>query len=103
MVPDLLGWQDIRTLEEPKMRDRAILKRLAALVDRMATVVGIDLEEAALAGRLAIDDIAEAVLRCTGCSAPEAWPCWTEAQAGNAAPGYCRNRDMLARLKIAQA
>lgn len=86
------------------MQDRAILKRHAALVDRMATAVGIDLEEAALAGRLAIDDIAEAVLRCTGCSAPEACPSWTEAQAGNAAaPGYCRNRDMLARLKIAQA
>lgn len=82
------------------MQDRDSLKRHAALVDRMATALGIDLEEAALTGRVALDEISEAVLRCTGCADPAHCEGWLGARvSAEAAPGYCRNRDLMARLR----
>ena len=90
------------------MQNRDTLKRHAALVDRMATVLGIDLEEAALAGRLRFDEIADAVLRCTGCSGARSYAGSCEGSAAGpvgavAAPPYCENREMFARLVTAQA
>jgi len=83
------------------MQDRDRLKRHAALVDQMAETLGIDLEEAALQGALAMDEIADAVLRCTGCSDPMYCAGWLAAHGGGAkqTPGYCRNKDLLARLR----
>jgi len=84
------------------MQDRDRLKAHAALVDRMATALGVDLEEAALAGQVNIDEISDAVLRCTGCSDPAHCRAWLEARAAADAaetPGYCRNRDLLHRLR----
>ncbi len=46
---------------------RGDLKTHAALFDRMAETVGLDLQEEAISGRLRFDEISEAVLRCTRC------------------------------------
>ncbi|GHH01636.1 DUF6455 family protein [Pseudodonghicola xiamenensis] len=83
------------------MQDRDSLKRHAALVDRMAETLGIDLQEAALEGSVAMDEIADAVLRCTGCSDPSHCAGWLDGHGHGAAqtPGYCRNRDLMARLR----
>ncbi|MHA6264998.1 DUF6455 family protein [Arenibacterium sp. CAU 1754] len=82
------------------MTDQTTLKRHAALLDNMASALGIDLEQATLSAQLPFDQVADAVLRCTGCSAPD--HCAHSLDQGGArtsAPGYCRNRDLLAALK----
>lgn len=77
-----------------------MLKRHAALVDRMAGALGLDLEEQALRGRLSIDELTDAVLRCTGCSDPAYCSGWLERTAKAVAPpGYCRNRELFAGLR----
>lgn len=83
------------------MPDRADFKRHADLVDRTATRLGIDLEDAAVSGRLAFDDIAEMVMRCANCSNPEDCARWLnrdEARA-DAPPVYCCNAKLLTDLK----
>ena len=82
------------------MQSDTILKRHAALVDRMAGALGLDLEEIALRGDLSVDEIGDAVLACTGCSQPGACEHWLEAHEAGAAqqPGYCRNAELFARL-----
>lgn len=88
------------------------LNRHAALVNRMAQVLGVDLTEAMGRGKLSGEDWREAVVRCTGCTAPEACTVWlserpapedAEGVAASAAPHYCNNRLMLARLRDAIA
>ncbi|TDE36690.1 DUF6455 family protein [Antarcticimicrobium sediminis] len=80
------------------MQDRDTLKRHAALVDQMVSALGADLEEAALAGRVTIDEISDAVLRCTGCNNPAHCASLVAARV-EVAPAYCRNRDLMARLR----
>jgi len=77
------------------------LKKHAALVDRMATTLGIDLEEKAMQGQIDFDQISDAVMSCTGCANPEDCTHWLEAQDGqaDATPAICRNADLFARLK----
>ena len=86
------------------------LNRHAALVNRMAQVLGVDLTEAMGKGKLSGEDWREAVVRCTGCTAPEACTVWlserpapedAEGVAVAAAPHNCNNRLMLARLRDA--
>jgi len=86
------------------------LNRHAALVNRMAQVLGVDLTEAMSKGKLSGEDWCEAVVRCTGCTAPETCMAWLserpapediEGPAAEAAPHYCNNRLMLARLRDA--
>ncbi len=80
-----------------------ILKRHAALVDRMATTLGVDLEEATMRGDMPMDDLAEVVLRCTGCSNPDGCTSWLGDHATSGAehaPGYCRNASMLEGLRV---
>ncbi|MDK3017503.1 DUF6455 family protein [Pseudodonghicola flavimaris] len=83
------------------MQDRDRLKHHAALVDRMATTLGVDLETAVIEGRMAMDEIADAVLRCTGCADPGHCAGWltAHAQGADQTPGYCRNKDLMARLQ----
>ena len=82
------------------MIDVETLKRHAGLVDRMATATGLDLEESALRGDLSIDEITDAVLKCTGCSDPaHCAGLLLDAPTLAVPPGYCRNRDLLARLQ----
>lgn len=77
------------------------LKRHASLLDRTASRLGLDLEEEALAGRLAFDEISEAVLRCASCACPDDCAQWlARADAVESAPPvYCRNRTLLERLQ----
>lgn len=80
-----------------------ILKRHAALVDRMATTLGVDLEEATMRGDLPMDALADVVLRCTGCSDPNGCDHWLDdhAQTGAAhAPSFCRNSTLLEGLRV---
>lgn len=77
-------------------------KRHADLVDRMANTLGLDLEEKIMQGKLEIDTLGEAVMRCTGCADPDACEQWLAAQEGTApaaAPGLCRNADLFEMLK----
>ena len=83
------------------MLSRTVLKRHAGLVDRMAQAVGVDLEEAALEGRVTVSEIDDAVLSCTGCTKPYACESWLAERTGpqEGPPSYCRNMDLLARLR----
>ena len=84
------------------MIDPAKLKRHANLVDRMASALGIDLEEAMLHARgPSIDDLGDAVLACTQCSNPAHCESLLARQPSGLghAPAYCRNLDLLQRLK----
>ncbi|MCB1335185.1 MAG: hypothetical protein KDK26_16435 [Roseivivax sp.] len=80
------------------MQSRETLRRHAALVDRMAQTLGIDLEEAAFRGKLSIPDVEDAVLRCTACTQPGACEHWLAARDGATAettPEYCRNTELF--------
>lgn len=85
------------------MTDQRILKRHADLLDRTATRLGLDLEELSLSGAISIDEISDAVLRCVGCTNPEDCAHWLERDEGKvvAPPVYCRNGELMARLKSA--
>lgn len=84
------------------MLSHKILRRHAALVDRMASAMDVDLEEAVLRGHLTADALPDMVLRCTGCANPDG--CTTfleqaEAHGGGTAvpttPYYCRNAEVF--------
>ena len=83
------------------MLDKGTLKHHAALLDRMANAIGVDLQEAAVAGQVSIDEISDAVLDCTNCPDPAACRNWLDARSGEATatPGYCRNADLLSDLR----
>ncbi|MEQ5869452.1 hypothetical protein J4E08_06005 [Sagittula sp. NFXS13] len=85
------------------MQSPAVLKKHAELVDRMATAQGIDLEEQMMRGRVTTPDLADAVLRCTGCSNPEHCRSWLASQqrVAQGTPDYCRNTEMLDDLRKA--
>lgn len=51
------------------MRDLETLKKHAALFDDMGDAAGLDLQQQAVDGRLALDEISEAVLRAS-CNVP---------------------------------
>ncbi len=76
-------------------------KKHADLFDRTATRLGIDLEELAMTGALSIDEISDAVLRCTACSNPADCQHWLNRDEGLAAapPVYCRNHELMDELK----
>lgn len=81
------------------MHNREQLKRHADLVDRMANVRGIDLEEQALRGNVSIDEITDAVLSCTNCTNPEHCQQWLNGRdSAPATPEYCRNADLFSAL-----
>lgn len=83
------------------MTDQPTLRRHADLVDRMATTLGLDLEEIMMAGQLQIDTLGDAVLACTGCSNPDGCARWMNAQLQPVAatPDMCRNADLFSLLK----
>ncbi len=82
------------------MQGKATLKAHADLVDRMAGTVGVDLEQAMMEGLMTFDQLGDAVLSCTECSQPGTCKKWLALQqeVADAAPSYCRNRDMFRRL-----
>lgn len=76
--------------------------RHAALVTRMADTVGADFGAALVEGRMAGQELRNAIYRCTGCDEPEACKHWLDSKVASGAevpPGYCRNSDLLARLR----
>lgn len=86
------------------MQNNQTLRSHAALVDRMADAVGVDLEEMIMRGQLQIATLGDAVLGCTGCTNPGACRKVLDAQeaggaAMDAAPDYCRNGDLFDLLK----
>jgi hypothetical protein len=84
------------------MQSDSTLKRHAGLVDEMAKVRGVDLEEAIFRGKLTISELEDSVLQCTGCSDPNGCEHWLAAQAGTRAeetPGYCRNAFLFRELE----
>lgn len=77
------------------------LKYHAGLVDKMAAALGVDLEEAMLRrDGPTIDDLTDAVLRCTKCPDPVHCAAWLMQRSGKVGdtPGYCLNRDTLRHL-----
>lgn len=82
------------------MTPKATLKRHADLLDRMADQAGVDLQEAALAGAVSLDQLSDAVLRCAECPDPD---CCARGLAGEGfggkPPEFCKNREMLGRLR----
>ncbi len=83
------------------MHENQTIRRHAALVDRMASALGLDLEEEVMAGHLDYDSLPDMVLRCTGCSQPDTCAAWLDsAREGEAhAPCYCRNAKALELLR----
>lgn len=79
----------------------ATLKRHADLMDRMATTLGLDLEEKAMSGDLPFDEIAEAVMRCTNCTGAGECEGWLKAhEAGSEeTPEYCQNSELFQTLR----
>ncbi|MEX0281751.1 MAG: DUF6455 family protein [Arenibacterium sp.] len=85
------------------MTAQSKLKKHAALFDEMASHVGVDLVDAfENRGALTLDDIGEAVLRCTQCSDPGHCTGWVQLDSKSRAPSYCLNRDLLDRLQGVQ-
>lgn len=84
------------------------INRHAALMNRMATTLGVDLTAAIADGRLPAESWREAVVRCTGCSDPESCQHWlADHPVGEwppeTPPDYCRNRDLMDGLRRALA
>ena len=83
------------------MVENRTLRKHAALVDRMASTLGLDLEEEAMAGRLDHESLPDMVLRCSGCTQPDSCAAWleTDHDAADDAPCFCRNAKALALLR----
>lgn len=81
------------------MSNREGLRRHAELVDQMATKLGVDLQHAAIGGAVSVDEITDAVLRCTGCTNPNHCEnILASAASAGLPPEYCKNLDLLKRL-----
>lgn len=91
--------------------DNLTNRRHAALVDRMATALGRDLQEDVIAARLDLDTLHDMVVRCTGCTDPEGCEHFLDtaerdraeqgprANGPADAPDYCRNAQTFRLLK----
>lgn len=84
------------------MQSTLTLKRHAALVDRMANSLGVDLEQKIIEGQMQFDALGDMILACTGCANPDTCDHWLEQNRNvvvEAAPEYCRNGGLFALLK----
>jgi len=75
------------------------VRRHVDLLEDVAGIFGMDLQEAAIRGALQMDEIAEAVLRCTGCPDPEACKILVQKSRGEVPklPSFCRNTALFHR------
>jgi len=82
------------------MRLLSRVERHSDLVGRMAETLGVDLLDAAQAGRIGEGALSSVVYNCMGCDQPQACEGWLAAhiQGADAAPAYCRNKALLDRL-----
>ena len=70
-----------------------------ALMSRMATTLGADLDEAELRGDLPPEERVDLLLACTGCTDPEGCKAWLQGHdSAENAPEYCRNGARLKEL-----
>jgi len=71
----------------------------------MSGAVGVDLEEMILRAQLQVSTLGDAVLSCTGCTAPGTCEKWLAGRdtVAEAAPGFCRNGDLFDLLKSGKA
>ena len=79
-----------------------MLNRHAALMNRMAETVGVDLTEAISEGRLTGEGWRDAVIACTGCSDPEdciTWLALRDGEPAEATPAYCANARLMEELR----
>ena len=76
-------------------------KEAADLVDRMGAQHALDLETLVQSGRLAMDTLGDAVVRCAGCTDPAGCGAWLEAQAEpvTQGPTMCRNQPLFDLLR----
>ncbi|KPQ06796.1 MAG: hypothetical protein HLUCCA12_09315 [Rhodobacteraceae bacterium HLUCCA12] len=81
------------------------IDRHADLLKRMAETVQADLGAALESGSLSGEDLRRAMFTCVGCNHAAECPGWMDAHGDGAAaaPGYCRNRGWLARLRSEHA
>ncbi|MEI4234353.1 DUF6455 family protein [Roseovarius sp. D22-M7] len=83
------------------MQNRATLKHHADLVDRMANIQGLDLEERIMAGAMRPDELSDAVLACTGCASADGCAQWLDrTESAEKTPDYCRNAELFSRLRL---
>ncbi len=81
------------------MPSQRVLRLHAGLMDDMANMLDVDLEDAAIQGKVSIDEISDAVLRCTGCPNPvHCEGLLSETTAMRRTPEYCRNQELLHKL-----
>ncbi len=81
------------------------LRRYRGEVEDYRTDLEMKIEEATLRGELPMDDLAEAVLRCTGCTNADGCDHWLDDHANGGAehaPEYCRNARQLEGLRVAK-
>jgi len=83
------------------MTTTTLYTKHAALVDRMAGLHGIDLEELVLRGQMGAGVLCDLVLRCSGCENPEGCSAWMSTQLApiENGPAICRNSDLFSLLK----
>ncbi len=70
----------------------------AALMGRMASVLGVDLTEAIATGRMSSEEWRGAVVSCTACADPRGCAEWLSHQNERAdakAPAYCCNQAFI--------
>lgn len=78
------------------------IDRHATLMHRMSDTVGAGLGDALVEGRLSAEALRGAVLSCTRCDSVGDCMQWLAEHADTPAqetPEYCRNRELLARLR----
>ncbi|ARC89245.1 DUF6455 family protein [Rhodovulum sp. MB263] len=73
----------------------------AHLLEKMAEVLGVDLDEETMAGRWTPEDMQDSVSRCLGCTDPGQCRGWlgTHDAGADATPDYCRNKDLLEAMR----
>ncbi|MCB1404983.1 MAG: hypothetical protein KDK01_01665 [Rhodobacteraceae bacterium] len=71
------------------------------LMTRMSDTVHADLNGSLALERLSASELRNAVLACTGCEGGKECPDWLDSHADGAeeTPDYCRNRNLLQRLR----
>ena len=89
------------------------INRHAALMNRMADTLGVDLEEALRRGKLSSEHWRDALVSCASCDDPEGCVHWLGAHhapedrraavVASEAPEFCNNRLMMNRLSVALA
>ncbi len=77
------------------------LDRHSGLMNRMAETVHADLTDAMSHDKLNAYELRNAVLACMGCENPTDCEHWLQDHKAGAedTPDYCRNRDMMLRLR----